>query len=301
MRKLGIGRILRNIYRSESGRLQPVRLTARVLRCQLWRTFLRVPMRFRTVTGPKLTLVPGASDSISEFWYHQVPDFEELAFALHILNPGDLFVDVGANQGGWTIMVAGRGARVIAFEPIPPTVDRLYANVLANPEIAQQIEVRPIGLGDRYGNATFIADLDTGNRLVSNGEETNRKTITIHIEPDDDALRSVDPKFIKVDVEGAELAFLRGCRETLAKQHLCALVMETFRPANYSSPALIEAEAILRGFGFVPMAYHPWTRELTPLLNPYDGKQNTIYVRNPDSLSRSLKLATPLRVFGKDL
>ena len=149
MRKLGIGRILRNIYRSESGRLQPVRLTARVLRCQLWRTFLRVPMRFRTVTGPKLTLVPGASDSISEFWYHQVPDFEELAFALHILNPGDLFVDVGANQGGWTIMVAGRGARVIAFEPIPPTVDRLYANVLANPEIAQQIEVRPIGLGDR--------------------------------------------------------------------------------------------------------------------------------------------------------
>jgi hypothetical protein len=161
--------------------------------------------------------------------------------------------------------------------------------------------VRPLGLGDRNGDATFIADLDTGNRLVSSGEETSRKTVTIRIERTDDALRSADPRLIKVDVEGAELAFLRGRRETLAKPHLCALVMETFRPTNYSSAALIEAETILRGHGFLPMAYRPWNRELVPLSNASDGGQNTIYVRDPIELSKILKRARPIRAFGKYL
>ena len=89
-----IAAVLRNLYRSETGRRQPIRLTGRILKWQLWRGLLRVPMRFYTVTGTNLTLLPGASDSISAFWYHQIPDFEELCFALHLLESGDLFVDV---------------------------------------------------------------------------------------------------------------------------------------------------------------------------------------------------------------
>jgi len=258
-------------------------------------------MQFRTVTGTKLRLLPGASDSISSFWYHQIPDFTELAFVLHLLHPGDLFVDVGANQGGWTLVIAGRGAKAVAFEPIPETVTRLRANIAVNSEVAERIDVRPVGLSDKNGDATFTADLDVGNHLVSNGEEANRKTITIRIERADDALKSIAPKLIKVDIEGAELAFLKGCRETLAKPTLDAVVMETFRPERFSSPALMETEAILREYGFVPMSYNPWNRELTSLLNAFDGGQNTIYARNPEKLRPRLRLAAPIRAFGTDL
>ena len=94
---------IKGVLDTEAGRRQPCRVLTRLMGWQLWRRGLRKPMRFKTVTGSKLTLVPGASASLSGFWYHQIPDFEELAFSLHLLRENDLFVDVGANQGGWSL------------------------------------------------------------------------------------------------------------------------------------------------------------------------------------------------------
>ena len=74
--------------------------------------------------------------------------------------------------------------------------------------------------------------------------------------------------------------------------------METFRPFNYAMPALIAAETILREHGFFPMAYNPWTRELTPLLLPNEGTQNTIYVRDSLTVGAHLKEANPVYAFG---
>src|SRR5580658_4554888 len=141
--------IVKRILDSEAGRFQPCSVLLRFARWQLWRRTLRKPMRFRTLTGPSLRLLPNASDSLSGFWYYGLPDFEELAFMLHLLGSNDLFVDVGANQGGWSLAAAGRGARVFAFEPVPLTFERLNENIAENPaEIKQRIRAFPLGLGE---------------------------------------------------------------------------------------------------------------------------------------------------------
>lgn len=52
-----------------------------------------------------------------------------------ILRPGDIFIDIGANIGYFSVLAArlvGPTGRVFAFEPVPPTVERLRHNIKIN-------------------------------------------------------------------------------------------------------------------------------------------------------------------------
>ena len=291
--------VIKGVYHVEAARRQPFGVTLRFLAWQAQHRLRGRPLRFRTVTGTSLTLLPGASDSLSGFWYHQLPDFEELVFALHLLRPGELFVDVGANQGGWTMTVAGAGTRVIAFEPVPITRQRLLANLASNDAgIQGRVRVLPVGLAETAGPATFSADLDAGNHRIRAGLNPPANTITVDLERADAALRDEDPTLIKIDVEGEELGVLRGARTILSKASLQALVIETFRPDNFAEPSLVAAEALLAEYGFLPMAYDPWQRELRPLREPSAGAQNTIYVRDFRSVQGRLKQSAAITALG---
>ena len=60
-------------------------------------------------------------------------EFDEMGFVLHFLRSEDLFVDVGANVGAYTVLASGViGARTIAFEPNPSTFKYLERNIAEN-------------------------------------------------------------------------------------------------------------------------------------------------------------------------
>ena len=291
---------MKRVLATEAGRRQPCQVLARLAGWQLWRRSLRRPMAFETVTGAKLRLLPGASEALSGFWYHQLPEFNELVFALHLLRRDDLFVDIGANQGGWSLLAAGHGARVFAFEPVPLSCDRLRANLDANSAaISRRIQVFPVGLGAQSGQVRFTSSLDSTNHRIADWDEPGSDAIVVQMVRADDVLRDEAPVLIRLDVEGDERAVLEGARATLAKPSLCAVVMETFRHANFSRPPLMAAEAILREYEFLPVAYDPWKRELWPLLRPSDGSQNTIYVREPVGVRAWLRASAPVSALGR--
>ena len=61
------------------------------------------------------------------------PGFLQVLARDHALSqPEKTVIDVGANQGAWTIWLAGQGIRVIAVEPVPEVVSRLKANLDLN-------------------------------------------------------------------------------------------------------------------------------------------------------------------------
>jgi hypothetical protein len=52
--------------------------------------------------------------------YAGLHEFSEMGFLLHLLRQNDLFVDVGANLGSYTVLASAVcQARNIAFEPVP--------------------------------------------------------------------------------------------------------------------------------------------------------------------------------------
>jgi FkbM family methyltransferase len=168
---------------------------------------------------------------------------------------GSVFVDVGANFGYFTCLVAGAmkatpGSRVIAVEPNPDMLRLLDINIRINWSMAP-VQVVAAALADERGtrkltvprhaagNASLAIAHDESAGVLP---EAAAATVDVDVLRLDDILRDearVD--LIKVDVEGFETAVFRGGSETLQRPGL-KLVFEwaqtQTRAAGYE-PALI--------------------------------------------------------------
>ena len=99
-------------------------------------------------------------------WYCGLREYEDMGFLLHALQSGDLFVDVGANIGSYSILAgACEGVKVIAFEPVPQTFSWLQKNIKIN-ALENRIEAMNIGLAEQKGSLNFSSNLDSLNHVV---------------------------------------------------------------------------------------------------------------------------------------
>jgi len=148
-------------------------------------------------------------------------DFE-LRTITNLLDNSGVLVDIGANAGYWSLYLSARfpAAHIIAFEPIPGTIDILRRNIGLNG--TANVEAIPMGLSDSAGILTFYVDpAHTGAATCAQlqhpepGSVATRcpvSTLDAVLEERDDEVQ-----FIKCDVEGAELNVLRGALRTIEK------------------------------------------------------------------------------------
>lgn len=131
---------------------------------------------------------------------------------------GSTVLDVGANLGGYTMLLAqwvGPSGRVHAFEPAPAARAGLLRHAALN-GVADRVVVHAEAVAAARGTARFRASGVQGdNRLAADGDPQGFDVETTSL---DEFCRSrgISPAFIKVDVEGAELDLLRGARRTIA-------------------------------------------------------------------------------------
>ena len=135
-----------------------------------------------------------------------------------------LSVDVGANEGGyaWHMRRFSRGLYV--FEPLPELAARLSSGFALD----RRVHVQQVALSDKSGTAqlrvpgskkglnTGLATVEPANNSL--GEEVSCFDVQLRT-LDSYALRNVG--FIKIDVEGHELAVLRGGRELIEIVRSC--------------------------------------------------------------------------------
>ncbi len=151
---------------------------------------------------------------------------EELAIIERHYTPGTVFVDIGSNIGNHAIWAATcLGApRVIGFEPTLGQHTMLCCNVALN-DLNDVIKVRKLALSSSCGTArisrSFMTTNNSGNAsvaLAGLGEEVAMST-------GDMELSDIGPMFIKIDVEGHEMAVLEGLTQTI-RQHSPTLFVE---------------------------------------------------------------------------
>lgn len=134
------------------------------------------------------------------------------------LEPGDLFIDIGAWIGWTTLIGASHGATVLAFEPDPVSRNELEENIAANPGIA--VTVVPAALSNRSGERQLTAPYTLGDSMGSivrrsRAKPGHRATV---VRVDD--VRGWLPEFdgarlVKIDTEGAEYQIVPAMREWL--------------------------------------------------------------------------------------
>jgi FkbM family methyltransferase len=238
---------------------------------------------FEWVEGAKLIVSRGLTGATGNI-YCGLHEFVEMGFLLHVLRPDDLFLDIGANIGSYTILAARIcGARTIAFEPDPSTARLLRRNIAIN-HLSALAEVREAALGNINGQIGFTVGLDTMNRVA---RPDDKSVQVVPIRRLDDFSEAAEPALIKLDVEGYEEQVLSGAPRVLGSPSLLAVQSELCSPT---------VQDTLRCFGFERRFYDPFTRTLR--LVPFGYRtSNGLFVRSTDLVTERLAQA-PSRTVG---
>jgi FkbM family methyltransferase len=247
---------------------------------------LRDEVIFDWIDGSKLAVRNGMTGATGNI-YCGLHEFVDMAFLLHLLRPGDLFVDVGANVGSYTVLASSVcGARSIAIEPDLATIESLKRNVEIN-RIGDRVTIVDTAAGASAGTARFTVGQDTINRVAASTDIASRE---VQVRTLDEILADKDPVLIKMDVEGFEPQVVAGAPTTLANPSLAAVITETANPGIRSAMA---------SHGFVCATYRPFDRSISledPSAKPAPS-QNTLFVR-VEKLSTRIQSASQRNVAG---
>lgn len=157
----------------------------------------------------------------------------ETQLTLQHLQPGDVYVDVGANIGYYTLIAAqrvGPQGKVIAYEPDADNFELLQRNVALNH--LSQVQVFPYALYDQNVEGhLFLSDNNFGDhRIYSAADSRNSRAIRL-INGDEHLGQLIDRMdFLKIDTQGAEFFVVNGLRQIIAKNRRHLRLMLEFCP-----------------------------------------------------------------------
>jgi FkbM family methyltransferase len=161
-------------------------------------------------------------------------------FLARFVKPGMTAIDVGANFGYYSLLLAdavGPTGRVVAVEPNPDTLSLLKETMLLN-GFAGRTRIVPQALGGQPGKGwLFCPDGEPKNALLveHSGFPGGRTDEVSIVTLDSVALDLPKVDLVKIDAEGAEIGVVKGMSKLIARDHP-AIVLE-FNAARYDDPA----------------------------------------------------------------
>lgn len=188
----------------------------------------------------------------------------ELVALSGLVHSGDTVLDIGANIGIYTKRLSelvGPNGRVISMEPLPATFDILRSNVRALR--LRNVTCLNVAVSDHAGFVSMeVPKYDTGWQNIYRAHIVNTTGGNVKAIFLDDTLRDLDRlDFVKCDVEGHELAVLRGATDLIQRHHPKWLVEIGGDPDETDSESW-QTFQLLLGFGY--RAFIPKGSELVP-------------------------------------
>jgi FkbM family methyltransferase len=213
------------------------------------------------VNGSRLIIECGMTGATGNLYcgLHEWPD---MAFVLHLLRPKDLFIDVGANIGSYTVLASAVvGCRSLSLEPIPHAFGHLKRNIGIN-ELHSLVTPLNLAASNAESVVSMSNDQDTMNCVV---DLTHTGTVTsVRCLPLDSIKEARNAKLWKIDVEGHEEETIAGASGLLAETPPKAIMIEM-------RSATLESQLMERGFR--TFCYDPFTRVLSPGLAEWPSNQ----------------------------
>jgi FkbM family methyltransferase len=210
----------------------------------------------------------------------------EIEYLTNTLTKGDIFVDIGANIGLFSLIaskIVGIEGKVLCFEPAPLTYSRLDENLKLNK--LQNVDSRNIGLSDKKGELMFYVSnngYDAWNSFAPSQDNKLESSIKVPVSTLDSELLDINKskiKLVKIDVEGWEKFVLFGGKDFF--ENFSPIVMIEFTEENTFNAgyAVHDIYNVMQDFGYV---WHRITKgelikEDKKLHYPYD---NLIAIKN---------------------
>jgi FkbM family methyltransferase len=284
--------IARSAWNHEYTSRGPFRALARFARLQLASRIIRQPIAMPFAGGTCLLMRHGARGANVNY-YFGLAEFRDMAFCVHYLRSGDLFVDVGANVGAYSILASGVArARSIAFEPVPSTALEFRRNLAVN-SLDRIVELHTAAISDFEGTTAFSTQLGTNNSIVLPAD-VRPSSIQVEVTTLDREL-SIAPNLVKIDTEGFDVQCLRGAKQLIESRSRLAMLVE-FGPAA-TGPSIEDTITWLKENEFRICDYDPWKRELSEVELAARRTCNVLLVRGIEDARRRIASA-PRFEFG---
>ena len=178
-----------------------------------------------------------------DFWIVS-PNFEEEVLRYLKISKNEIFIDIGAHIGKYSVMLAKKCKKVISIEPEKNNFEILKKNVTLNS--FKNIILLNCACSDKKGYLKlYISETAGGHSLERKGKNYQLAEVSSV----DEILRKSKIKFqevglMKIDVEGHELKVLKGSRKLLKKSKNLRIVFESWENAD-------KVKRFLREFGFL--------------------------------------------------
>ncbi len=191
-----------------------------------------------------------------------------------VVREGATAIDVGANMGVYTVLMAraaGRSGRVLAFEPAADTRVLLAATLRA--EGLENVRIEAAAVSNREGFAVLSHGASPElNELGGEGSHGERVAL-VRLERYADALRGL--AFVKLDAEGSEEAIVRDSPSLLAREQP-VLMVELVHAGSFNAGLVDALRASGLGLyffssalgGLIPLGVNA-RGERTPVLDPF--------------------------------
>jgi FkbM family methyltransferase len=210
--------------------------------------------QLKTTSGISCKIAVGADDAdfISQSVAQGTYALPEGYYALLALaGPGTKVIDLGANIGTFSLAAAAIGCEVVAVEASPHNAALLDASLAANRFAGMQVVAAAVGDRDG-GTVEFVQAGPFG--FVSGAQQTDLPRVQVRATTVDRLLSDVGwarVDLIKMDVEGAEVATVRGMGGLLRRDDAPIILFEsnghTLQYFGESPQTLLAA---LEGFGY---------------------------------------------------
>jgi FkbM family methyltransferase len=332
---LRLAEVLRFIFNHPLNRQHKLRALGRFLRWQVGSRLAPGPVIIPFVEGTRLIARPGLMGATG-IYYTGLYEFEEMAFTLHALRPGDRFIDVGAHIGAFSLLAAGVvGADSLAIEPVPASFTYLQDNLNLN-ALGGKVRALNVGIAAQAGQLQFTTGKGAANGVVPGGAQTLgaqalRPSVEVEVQPLDALAGDFAPTLLKIDVEGYEREVIAGASKTLADERLMAILIELRgHGARYGFDENVIHQRLL-DLGFQPYTYFlsppfrgeleggkretpnsageleagqrepPGSRQLIPLPGINLAAGTTLYIRDLALVQERIATAPRFRVHGQEI
>lgn len=230
---------------------------------------------YNWIGDSKLIISSGMTGATGNI-YVGLMEYEDMSFLLHYLHEDDLFFDIGANVGVYTVLASKvKHANTVCIEPLPVTYEKLRDNIQINR--LNNVTSLNIGLSYEKSKLHFTTDKDTMNGVAIASDVNNQEEVDVDTLDNIGKLYGV-PRVIKIDVEGFEANVLKGAHKVLQDEKLEVIIIELNGSGIKYGFSDDKIHNDLKKLGFNSFKYVPLKRKLIKL-EKHGTTHNTIYIR----------------------
>lgn len=197
----------------------------------------------RLFNGTHMILFPQNAVS-SMFLYTDIPDKEEIMLLRSDAYKNTVFLDIGAHIGSYSLCLADKVKKTIAFEPSPEMANRCRMNFAYNGISVNNVEQTAIS--SINGSVRFTKDSgETENHItVSYTNTISVESLTLDTYAKKMKLSKSERYLVKIDVEGGETDVVQGAARFFTSYTVDGILYESF------GKNAIRMETALKSKGF---------------------------------------------------